>query len=51
MEAGTDNILKQDFACVCGKKWEIDYGLSEMEGKGEIIHTETIHIVWRPDKE
>jgi len=51
IESGTDNILKQDFACVCGKKWEIDYGLSEMEEKGEITHTETIHIDWRPDKE
>ena len=49
-EAGTDKILKQDFACVCGKKWEIDYGLSEMEEKGEITHTETIHYDWKPEK-
>ena len=50
-EAGTDKILKQDFACVCGEKWSIDYGLSEMEEKGEITHTETIHFDWRPGKE
>jgi len=50
-EAGTDNILKQDFACICGEKWEIDYGWNEMEERGEIKKTETIHYDWRPDKE
>ena len=50
-EAGTDKILKQEFVCVCRKKWEIDYGLSEMEEKGEITHTDTIHYDWRPEKE
>ena len=50
-EIGTDNILKQDFACVCGKKWSLDYGLSKMEKRGEIKRTETIHLDWRPGRE
>ena len=51
IEAGTNKILRQDFACVCGKKWEIDYGLSELEEKGEIVDTKEIHYDWRPEKE
>lgn len=50
-EDGTDKILKQEFFCLCGKQWEIDYGLNEMIEKGEIDHSEVIWHDWRPEKE
>lgn len=51
IEHGTDKILKQEFFCVCGKQWEIDYGLNKMVEKGEIDHTEVIEYDWKPEKE
>jgi len=50
-ESGTDNILKQDWECVCGEKWEIDYGWNELVEKGEIDHTETFHHDWHSGEE
>lgn len=50
-EFETDKILKQEFSCVCGKKWEIDYGWNELEKEGKIKYTTTIHHDWKPNKE
>ena len=50
-ETATNDILKQSFECVCGEKWEIDYGWNELEEKGELGDIREVDYDWRPEKD